>query len=266
MKELNGSREVAAPLQPTEDSAKIPLVTSTLPAQQMRHTQAATRPSQAQLRAQVMSSLRKEVVNTSVRQGEQVNIAQGEEQVVVPTIAEQSTDKEGSVPSAEVAESVNVVEKTEEGPSRPANLEEKSAGTARQEEVMKVEEAGKGLERKNSALQKVFNGVAFGKKPDKPRVVPLQVDLPEEVVFKPVDLDQKYREKELIKHVTAAKIQNREEALLNNPGSPTVNGRYFVASHKITEESTVVSSFQFPAYGLDEWYGMGLYSRSVGLL
>ncbi|KAL3691132.1 hypothetical protein R1sor_004783 [Riccia sorocarpa] len=43
----------------------------------------------------------------------------------------------------------------------------------------------------------------------------------EEIVeFQPVDLDQKYRQKELLKHITAAKIQNREESLLNNASLP----------------------------------------------
>ncbi|BBN14547.1 hypothetical protein MPTK1_6g12490 [Marchantia polymorpha subsp. ruderalis] len=48
----------------------------------------------------------------------------------------------------------------------------------------------------------------------------------EEIVeFQPVDLDQKYRRKELIRHVTAAKIQNREESLLNNPSLPILEAR-----------------------------------------
>ncbi|KAL2622904.1 hypothetical protein R1flu_003109 [Riccia fluitans] len=49
---------------------------------------------------------------------------------------------------------------------------------------------------------------------------------PEEIIqFQPVDLDQKYRQKELMKHITAAKIQNREESLLNNPSLPIQEAR-----------------------------------------
>ncbi|CAM6094161.1 unnamed protein product [Calypogeia fissa] len=211
MKELSGSHEVAGSAQPTEESTKIPPGSSGRPAEVVRQHQPAKRPSQAQLRAQVMNSLSSEKVNDSTHQVERVvNHAQAGEPGNLPVAG-----KEGSL-------STNSTARTELFPENPAaNHEGRTVSPLRPEELVKASPAS---ERSYVASGNGINGVS--RKAEKSvSVVPIDVDLPEEIVFQPVDLDQKYREKELVRHVTAAKIQNREEALLNNPGSPALNGR-----------------------------------------
>lgn len=228
MKELNGPpHEVATSAQEpaAEKSTKPAPISSAQPSDPVRPSQVGKRPSQAQLRAQVMNSL----LSQHVVRGNDAQAAAAGEPVNSPAEKEHTPEKEGSVNSSEPVEQKTTSARTELFPEKEEEEEKPVSPEGQEEPVKGQEEPVKGQEEQVKAPETQDVPSANGAKgaapkPDMP-VVPVNEDLLEEVVFQPVDLDQKYREKELVRHVTAAKIQNREEALLNNPGSPALNGR-----------------------------------------